>query len=95
MLQTADAVARNPWKFCLVCESKKVFNNAEEFRMHLRMVHCTKEGGSYVCRYGRHGVCPSLPVEGVSDRDYASHVEKVHVLLDGKSFSRKNLLFGT
>lgn len=46
---------------------------------HLRDRHCTREGGSYVCRYGFNGVCPSLPLDGVSDRDYETHVSKYHV----------------
>lgn len=46
---------------------------------HLRERHCTREGGSFVCRYGYKGVCASLPLDGVSDRDYESHVLKYHV----------------
>lgn len=42
---------------------------------HLRDKHCTVEGGSFVCRYGYNGVCSSLPIDGVSDKDYESHVE--------------------
>ena len=49
------------------------------FNRHLRDRHCTKEGGSYVCRYGYNGVCASLPVDGVNDHDYESHVTKYHV----------------
>ena len=37
------------------------------------------EGGSFVCRYGYNGVCPSLPLDGVSDKDYEAHVNKYHV----------------
>ena len=43
---------------------------------HLRDKHCTQEGGSFVCRYGYNGVCSSLPVEGVSDKDYIAHAAK-------------------
>lgn len=32
-----------------------------------------------MCRYGYKGVCASLPVDGVSDRDYEAHVIKYHV----------------
>lgn len=46
---------------------------------HLRSRHCTREGGSFVCRYGFNGVCASLPLDGVSDRDYDAHVAKYHV----------------
>lgn len=45
----------------------------------MRSRHCTREGGSYVCRYGFNGVCASLPLDGVSDRDYDAHVAKYHV----------------
>ena len=89
MLRTADAVAENPWKFCLICEDKFIFRNTDEFRSHLRQFHCTKEGGSFVCHYGKHGVCQSLPLEGVNSRDYENHVEKVHIFLDGKDHYRR------
>lgn len=85
MLQTADAVAKNPWKFCLICNNKHIFISALEFKSHLRNFHCTKEGGSYVCRYGRNNVCPSLPMEGVDEQDYMNHVERVHITLDGRA----------
>ena len=45
---------------------------------HMRQTHCTQEGGSFVCHYGYNGVCSSLPLEGVSDRDYEDHVVKNH-----------------
>lgn len=32
-----------------------------------------------MCRYGYKGVCASLPLDGVSDRDYEAHVLKVHM----------------
>lgn len=32
-----------------------------------------------MCRYGYKGVCASLPVDGVSDRDYEAHVLKFHM----------------
>lgn len=32
-----------------------------------------------MCRYGYNGVCASLPLDGVSDRDYETHVTKYHV----------------
>ncbi|XP_053666941.1 vacuolar protein sorting-associated protein 54 [Anopheles marshallii] len=56
-----------------------LFKNTEEFVRHLRQQHCTVEGGSYVCRYGYNGVCSSLPLDGVSDRDYDMHVTRCHV----------------
>lgn len=46
---------------------------------HLRDHHCTREGGSFVCRYGSNGVCASLPLDGVNNRDYESHVNRYHV----------------
>ncbi|XP_065066741.1 vacuolar protein sorting-associated protein 54-like isoform X1 [Rhopilema esculentum] len=84
MLRMADAVANNPWQFCLVCQDKYIFSTTAEFRRHLRQFHCSKEGGSFVCHYGKHGVCQSLPLEGVNSKDYEDHVEKVHVYLDGR-----------
>ena len=79
MLQIADMMHQRTWAMCLVCEGKFRFDTPQDFVRHLRSEHCTKEGGSFVCRYGRNGVCPSLPVEGVSDVDYEAHVEKHHV----------------
>ena len=74
------------WKRCTLCQQKGhlkatsfVFKSPREFCGHLREYHCTKEGGSYVCRYGPNGVCPSLPVDGVSDQDYEDHVARDHV----------------
>lgn len=32
-----------------------------------------------MCRYGYNGVCASLPLDGVSDRDYVEHVMKYHM----------------
>lgn len=83
MLRTADAVATNPWQFCLFCDEKQIFTNVQQFRRHLRQAHCSKEGGSFVCHYGKHGVCQSLPLEGVNSKDYENHVEKVHIFLNG------------
>ncbi|XP_031550116.1 vacuolar protein sorting-associated protein 54-like [Actinia tenebrosa] len=82
MLRTADSNETSPWQSCGVCPDKRIFRFPKDFSAHLRQFHCTKEGGSFVCRYGRNGVCPSLPVDGVSDKDYESHVEKNHIRLD-------------
>lgn len=71
-----------PWKRCTLCwpsDSSGPFRSPRDFCRHLRDCHCTREGGSFVCRYGMNGVCPSLPVEGVSDRDYEDHVARDHV----------------
>ncbi|XP_055680645.1 vacuolar protein sorting-associated protein 54 [Lutzomyia longipalpis] len=62
---------------CTFCS--RDFKSSSEFIQHLRDVHCTREGGSFVCRYGSNGVCASLPLDGVSDRDYESHVNRYHV----------------
>lgn len=32
-----------------------------------------------MCRYGLNGVCASLPLDGVNDRDYETHVAHYHV----------------
>lgn len=85
MLQIADILHQRTWAMCLICEGKITFQNPRDFVRHLRSEHCSKEGGSFVCRYGWNGVCPSLPVEGVSDADYEDHVEKHHV---GTSLAR-------
>ncbi|XP_071832408.1 vacuolar protein sorting-associated protein 54-like isoform X1 [Apostichopus japonicus] len=65
------------WKHCQLCQIS--FKAPAEFSIHLREQHCKREGGSFICKFGLHGVCPSLPVEGVSDRDYEVHVAKEHV----------------
>lgn len=69
-----------PWRHCQHCPKQRVFKDVDEFRTHLRERHCSKEGGSFVCRYGEHEVCASLPLEGVSDEDYEAHVAKHHLL---------------
>ncbi|KAI8115059.1 Vacuolar protein sorting-associated protein 54 [Lucilia cuprina] len=69
---------RNSWETCYYC-TRENFKAVSEFVKHLRERHCTREGGSFVCRYGFNGVCPSLPLDGVSDRDYDAHVAKYHV----------------
>ncbi|KAK2583103.1 hypothetical protein KPH14_009130 [Odynerus spinipes] len=62
----------------LVCEycTNLTFKHIQDFIRHLRDQHCSREGGSYVCLYGYNGVCTSLPVEGVSDKDYVAHATK-------------------
>ena len=70
------------WQRCVLCwpsDSAGPFRSPQDFCRHLRHYHCTREGGSFVCRYGMNGVCPSLPVDGVSDRDYEDHVVRDHV----------------
>ena len=65
MTTTGDVSAGpiNPWRRCRLC---------------LRQNHCTKEGGSYVCRYGTNNICPSLPLEGVNEMDYENHITRDH-----------------
>lgn len=60
---------------------------------HLRERHCSVEGGSFVCRYGYNGVCSSLPLDGVSDRDYETHVERYHVNANAKEAEVKWSVF--
>ncbi|KFM65009.1 Vacuolar protein sorting-associated protein 54, partial [Stegodyphus mimosarum] len=67
------------WKRCNLCVDV-TFKTPQEFRLHLRKNHCKKEGGSYVCCYGKNNICGSLPLEGVNDQDYEFHVVKHHVL---------------
>ncbi|CAK9797671.1 Vacuolar protein sorting-associated protein 54 [Anthophora plagiata] len=62
----------------LICEycANLTFKQIDDFVRHLRDQHCSREGGSFVCLYGYNGVCTSLPVEGVSDKDYVAHAMK-------------------
>ncbi|KAL6742263.1 hypothetical protein Aduo_015429 [Ancylostoma duodenale] len=63
---------------CELCYPRLEFHDQAQFARHLRVVHSTKEGGSYICRYGNNNVCQKLPLEGVSDDDYEAHVRRVH-----------------
>ncbi|XP_062585226.1 vacuolar protein sorting-associated protein 54-like, partial [Saccostrea cucullata] len=74
-----------PWKNCQYCSLH--FKSPREFSRHLRESHCSKEGGSYVCRYGPNNICPSLPLEGVSDMDYENHIARDHVQASGRKRS--------
>uniref|UniRef100_T1GY92 Uncharacterized protein n=1 Tax=Megaselia scalaris TaxID=36166 RepID=T1GY92_MEGSC len=69
----------NSIETCQYCHPMQNFRTSSDFVKHLRDSHCTKEGGSYVCRYGSNGVCNCLPLEGVSEPDYEAHVAKYHV----------------
>ncbi|KAI9585701.1 vacuolar protein sorting-associated protein 54 [Glossina fuscipes] len=73
-----ENISWESWESCYYCPCLK-FACVSDFVKHLRERHCTREGGSFVCRYGFNGVCPSLPLDGVSDRDYDAHVNKYHV----------------
>lgn len=42
-----------------------------------------------MCRYGYNGVCSSLPLDGVNDKDYEAHVEKYHVNQTTKETEQK------
>ena len=91
-----------PWKRCDLCSlgpgepgqmSSKIvdsvpFKSPHEFGRHLRDYHCTREGGSFVCLYGPNGVCPSLPLDGVSEWDYQDHVMKDHVSVSNLDLSQ-------
>ncbi|KAJ8309174.1 hypothetical protein KUTeg_014048 [Tegillarca granosa] len=66
------------WHRCCLCKGH-TFKSPAEFCRHLRDYHCSKEGGSFMCKYGANNICPSLPLEGVSDRDYENHIVKDHV----------------
>ncbi len=46
-----------------------------------------------MCRYGYNGVCSSLPLDGVSDKDYEAHVEKYHVNQSMKEIEEKWNIF--
>ncbi|EDV98939.1 vacuolar protein sorting-associated protein 54 [Drosophila grimshawi] len=75
---SATTSATASWQSCYYC-TREHFKTIADFVNHLRSRHCTREGGSFVCRYGFNGVCASLPLDGVSDRDYDAHVSKYHV----------------
>ena len=83
------------WKRCDICLNNDIFfESAAQFGRHLREVHSTREGGSHVCRYGPNNICSSLPVEGVSDRDYESHIVKCHIFPNqskGRQSTQKTL----
>lgn len=83
---------QTPWKQCSVCMNEVVFKTPTEFSRHLREFHCTKEGGSFVCKYGYNNVCSSLPVEGVSDQDYEDHVARHHIFQPSRPASSKQFL---
>ncbi|KAJ1363741.1 hypothetical protein KIN20_023666 [Parelaphostrongylus tenuis] len=63
---------------CELCFPGLKFDDQAQFARHLRLAHATKEGGSYICRYGENNVCKKLPLEGVSDDDYEAHVRRIH-----------------
>ena len=67
------------WKICVICRNGITFKTAGEFTQHIRDFHCSKEGGSFVCKYGLNGVCSLLPPEGVNGEDYNDHVFRDHV----------------
>ena len=46
-----------------------------------------------MCLYGYNGVCSSLPLDGVSDKDYEAHVEKYHVSQSMKEAEEKWNIF--
>ncbi|CAI2354400.1 unnamed protein product [Caenorhabditis sp. 36 PRJEB53466] len=54
------------------------FQTSSEFARHIRQDHTTQEGGSFLCRYGEHGVCQKLPLEGVCDEDFEAHIRRCH-----------------
>uniref|UniRef100_A0A1B6DGB4 Vacuolar protein sorting-associated protein 54 n=1 Tax=Clastoptera arizonana TaxID=38151 RepID=A0A1B6DGB4_9HEMI len=78
--------SKKAWNSCSYCSSSE-FKHLQDFIDHLRIKHCTCEGGSFVCRYGDNGVCSSLPVEGVNDTDYEQHVYKHHAFPLGSKLS--------
>ncbi|CAL2045072.1 unnamed protein product [Caenorhabditis brenneri] len=63
---------------CDYCEPAVEFITSFEFARHIRNDHTTQEGGSFSCRYGEHGVCQKLPLEGVCDVDFEAHLRRCH-----------------
>lgn len=66
-----------PWRSCDFCKGE-TFKSPRDFINHLRIRHCRKEGGSYICTYGPNSLCLNLPLEGVCDKDYEIHVSRFH-----------------
>ncbi|KAI1719601.1 vacuolar protein sorting-associated protein 54 [Ditylenchus destructor] len=80
--------SNSPAQRCVLC--RVTFTSDRQFIAHLRSDHCSKEGGSFVCRFGPNGVCQSLPLEGVSDDDYEKHVLKFHLHRNEDWFNEKH-----
>ncbi|KAH7642801.1 vacuolar protein sorting-associated protein 54-like protein [Dermatophagoides farinae] len=75
------------WKRCEFCTNDETFSSPFQFGNHLRMYHSKIEGGSHVCSYGPNSMCPLLPYEGVSGRDYETHVAKCHIFPTGTTIT--------
>ena len=76
--QASNPFPTVPWRSCRICKDEK-FKSPKDFASHLKMVHCRREGGSYICTYGPNSLCKNLPLEGVSGLDYDNHVMRFHV----------------
>ena len=76
--QASNPFLTVPWRSCRICKDEK-FKSPKDFASHLKMVHCRREGGSYICTYGPNSLCKNLPLEGVSGLDYDNHVMRFHV----------------
>ncbi|XP_022239536.1 vacuolar protein sorting-associated protein 54-like isoform X2 [Limulus polyphemus] len=68
---------------CCICPHMPAFINSRDFCQHLQNCHCVKNGRSFICQYGKSGVCASLPAEGVCSQDYIEHVIKHHFVQKG------------
>uniref|UniRef100_A0A915D150 Uncharacterized protein n=1 Tax=Ditylenchus dipsaci TaxID=166011 RepID=A0A915D150_9BILA len=81
---TKNHSAANGCCHCHLCGSLS-FSNHKQFIGHLKSAHCSiSESGSLVCRYGKNGVCPSLPLEIFENgEDYAEHVNRFHMNQNG------------
>lgn len=75
--QQAMSAITVPWQSCHICEGE-IFKSPKDFINHLRIRHCRKEGGSYICTYGPNSICLKLPLEGVCEKDYETHVSRFH-----------------
>ncbi|CAJ0582144.1 unnamed protein product, partial [Mesorhabditis spiculigera] len=87
---------------CDFCEPEANFDDPLAFLDHLRGKHSAREGGSYTCRYGRTGLCPGLPAEGVNDIDYEAHLGRAHLApligqqksMEAKLLALRRMYFG-
>ncbi|XP_047133571.1 vacuolar protein sorting-associated protein 54 isoform X1 [Hydra vulgaris] len=91
LVQNGDNVS-NFRRKCLYCKQQQYFSYADDFRNHLKNLHCGKEGGSFVCQYGRNNVCSILPIEGANEKEYLTHIEKVHIGLNDPNHSNEENL---
>ncbi|KAK6041200.1 hypothetical protein COOONC_21295 [Cooperia oncophora] len=64
---------------CELCLPRLKFHDQAHFARHLRVVHDKRRRiRTFASHYGENNVCQKLPLEGVSDDDYETHIRRVH-----------------